>query len=588
MTANISALKQTISKKWIVALAGLTALIYLFPTLLYHRNHSWDYFPRYSYDEEYYAVLAKSTAAGEALTANPYLAGHEQDQLRSSESITFLPRYAAAALVRELGVGRGYAAILLIVPLALWGLIYSLVRRLGGDALWAAAAGCGVLLLPYLLSPLVLTAKNLAALAIHGSWFGANAELQIHYLKRYNPALSAIAFYGFLSFHWRGAQRASRGGDWIAAVCGGLLFYCYFFFAVVALAFSALWTVYRVAANPKDWLAAGAPLAAQLVISIPFVVWSLQNMRHYRESMSVPVRAPYLPWPHLAALVLAMAVVAFSGRAHLEPPRIWLLLLGLAALLALNQHVVTGLHVEPWHFDAYVVAPFTLLIFCAAMGMRESAASGRAGTVLACGMIALALAHGASLQLFNARRIGAEENAADHARLFRGVREAAQASDVVLADAGSPLPSWLVLHTGRHVYVSQFLAFLPVPDRQELRERALCYYWLRGDDRAGFEAEGVNNTFSVLYNPEGSRYWFFPQLLTPEVREARIREYEACGRDPESCCRRDRKINWIAETGAVRFNRARIARLFAIERIERGAGYQLLYVERLPLVPQTP
>jgi hypothetical protein len=567
---------------WVAALASLTVLLYLLPTLLYHRDHSWEFFPRYVYDEEYYGVLAASTARGEPLMGNPYL-GERVPGKVSAEVITFLPLFVASGLVHLLGVGKAFAAIFVISALGVWLLLYGLLRRLGVDRGWAGAGACGVLLLPYALFPFVVAVKTAAGVALHHSIFSVDLLAGLPLLRRFNPALSAIGWFGYLYLHWRAAASGKPRDAYLAAIVGGLLFYCYFFFGATALVLAGLWAVVQIAVLRERVKDAIAPVLVQVAVVAPFLFLILQNVGDYQASVGVPGRRlPYLPWPHMLAMLAAIGWLLLRGWKERRLPHLWLSALGLAPLLAMNQQVLTGVFVEPWHFDAYLYGPMTSLLLCAAAGLEWRERSWRGSPLLAGGFAALALIYGLSVQMMVAGRIRGEENAADYAGAFDGVRGATRPGDVILSDAGSPLPSWLVLHTGRRVYVSQFLAFLPVANRQEYRQRALCYYWLRGDNPVAFDAEAIEDRASVLYNADGDRYWFFPALLTDVVRRERLREYQACGANPEGCCPATLPVNWVLETGAMRFSRERIERLFRVQRIVAGAGYRLLEVQRLP------
>ncbi len=563
----------------VAGLALLVGLVYFWPSLVFHSSQRWSSFPRYAMDEEYYGVLAASTARGEPLTGNPYLRQPQGAAKRGSEAITFVPRLVTGGMVWLLGVGPAFAVLAILPPVLLWCLLYALVKRIGSSAAWAAATATAMLLLPYWAAPLVNLAKDTAN-SLLSTHFVVHQMPALGYVRRFNPVLSTIPFYGFLWLHYRGAESGRTAWQWTAAVVGGLLFYCYFFFAATAALFAGGWWLVERVRRPGHARRLFGPLCLHAALAGPFFNWSLQNFGDYQASNTINSHHAYLPWPHIAAMLIPMAGLLWCAS-RLGERCLWLATLGGAALLAMNQHVLTGIHIEPWHFDAYVVAPLSTLLAGALVGLWWRRSTSRAMTLAAAAVVLVALAHGAGVQAVTAARVQSEESAADFEGLLALVQGQAGREDVVLTYAAGPLPSWVVMHTGRPVYVSPFLGFLPVADRREYRERALCYYWLKGSDEQQFEAEAIERHFSVLYNPEGSRYWFFPQLLTEDIKEGLRAEYRACAAAPETCCRPSYRLDWIAEVPGFRIDRERLGRLFEVRREIGGDKCRLLQVRPL-------
>lgn len=557
-------------------LAAFTALLYLLPTIVVLPSGPREYFVRQFYDEEYYAALAAATARGEPLLSNPYLGQLPETKARSSEAVTFLPRFVTATLVRTVGLGAAFTLIHFLVPFTAWLLIYAVLRRSTGSEAWAAAGACCALLLPYVLFPVVSVVKWLVGRPLdyflaHPFWIG------LPYARRFNPALSAIALFAFLALHWRGAETRRFLPRLLAALLGGLLFYCYFFFGVFALGFAVVWSLAAHALlMHKDWQVSLALVGAQVAAATPFVIWATQSMSAF-ESVTIRSREPYLPWPHMLAMLLALGLLSLAVP---SVARLWLAVLGVCAIGVVNQHVLTGLYVEPWHFDAYVLAPLSGMVACAALGLLVARWRGlqRCSNWLAAGAILTALVVGGLIQIHKAARLGETGQAWRNQVLFEFVMEQTKPQDVLLlADYGEPLPSWVVAYTGRRVYLSRYMGFLPARDRLDYRRRAICLYWLRGAAEEEFRA-AVQAPWSVLYTPEGSVYGFHPHLLTEQVKASLLAEWQAAARSPGVYCRPEFRVDALLESRQWRFDPARVQQVFEVTGSVQSGDLRLLRV----------
>lgn len=554
-------------------LAALTALLYLLPTFLVLPAGQREYFVRQFYDEEYYAVLAASTARGEPLLSNPYLGEVPQTKARGSEAVTFLPRYATALLVRAVGLGPAFTLMHFLVPFATWLLIYAILRRAMQNQAWAAAGACCALLLPYVLFPVVSAVKTVIGRPVdyfvtHPFWIG------LPYARRFNPALSVIALFGFLALHWRAVETRRFLPRLLAALLGGLLFYCYFFFGVFALGFALAWSLAAHALlKHKDWQVSLALAGLQLAVIAPFAIWATQSMSAF-ESVTIRSRDPYLPWPHMLAMLLALGMLSLAIS---SVARLWLAVLGVCAIAVVNQHVLTGLYVEPWHFDAYVLAPLSGMVACAALGLLFARwrSLQRWSNWLAAGAILTALVVGGLIQIQKAAGIGETGQAWRNQALFEFVMQQTKPQDVLLlADYGEPLPSWVVAYTGRRVYLSRYMGFLPARDRLDYRRRAICLYWLRGTEEQEFRA-AVDAPWSLLYTSEGSVYGFHPRLLTEQVKTSLLAEWQAAARSPGDYCRPEFRVDALLEPGRRRFDPARVQQIFEVTGSVESGEFRL-------------
>jgi hypothetical protein len=560
-----------------VLAALIVAGIYSFPLFAFYREFPADYFPRFGFDEEYYALLAAATAAGRAPQANPFLDYAPPEGGRGPEAMNVITRSAAAVFVRELGVGRGFAAITLLSSLLTPLLMFAFVHRLTRSVAWSFAAAVAAPLLPHFLYPLTVAARAGLGALLPGAGFPAEPPQTLVYARRYNPALSAVFFYAWLLLGLQALRSRRILVAVLAGAAGGALFYSYFFFGAFALILGGLWAAVCLLFEKEQLRAALASLAAQMAAAAPFAWWTLENAAQHLATSSEASHRPYLPWPHILGMCVAIALLFAARRGERRAEQSWLAAVGVAPMILMNQQVLTGVRAEPQHV-VYLLPPLATLILCVALGRAPflSLAARWAPAAL----VLCALAFSVPTQMRKAERVKLEGNAAAHHALFAEVRRSTGPEDVLLADDADAFSTMLALYSGRQVFSAQLMGYFPWPDRGELRRRALCQFWLLGLGVREFEERIIPQRASVLYNPEGSTYWFNPHLLTAEVRAARRSEFERAIARPASCCRADYRLDWLVETPGFEFDAARVSELFEVKQEIEGRNFRLIRVAR--------
>lgn len=559
-------------------LAVLTGLIYLYPTALYWTHHSSRYFPSTTYDEDYYAALASTTANGRPLTANPFLENYPARGRIGNEALMFLPRLATAGLIRATNLGIAFGAISFLSAFLIFPFVWAIVRDHTRSELWGYAGACGLLLLPFYLPPLAVLARSLVDLFHHGGGFKLDFEGGARYGRRYNPALSAILFYVFLWLHWKAVETGRRSKAVFAGVVGGLLCYAYLFFAVTGALISLLWVMAALwkKHSPRESLLL---FGVQSCVALPFLVIILRNAGMYGNAFLNMTHAPFFPTTDiLAALAPVTALVFLRGLGRNE---LWLCAVVLGSILAMNSQVITGVSIEPWHYDTYLVIPLSLLavcITCPALLLHWPRISRTLGVVIVALAILLGFA-GQSHALDNSPIVAAAyPDALDS--LYKEIRATTASTGVLLIGEDVGTASWMVAATGRPVFVSFYAASYPERSPNEYRKRALCYYWLKGYDAAGFASGPASDDRSYVYSPEGFRYWFHSLAFTDQVKQARTQEFQSCLGNPRSCCQADLRADWLVESSAAPFDRSRITELYLIGDETKVGNYQISSLHR--------
>jgi hypothetical protein len=541
-------------------------------------HHQSRYFPATAYDEDYYAALASTTSNGKSLTANPFLESSTAHRGISNEALMFLPRFATAGLIHATSLGVAFGIISFLSAFLIFLFVSAILRDHTQSGVWSCAGACALLLLPYYIPPLSALARYLVTFAHHGGSLSLSFGGGARYGRRYNPALSAILFYLFLWLHWKTVETGRRFKAVLAGIVGGLLCYSYFFFAVTAVLVSLLWVA--VAFWKKHQFNASLLLfGVQSLVALPFIVVIFQNARLYGNAFLSMNHAPYFPTTDVvAALAPVIVLVCVRGLGRHE---LWLLAVILGPILAMNLQVITGISIEPWHYDTYLVIPLSLLAVCITCPVLLSHWP-RTSQVMGVVIVVLAILLGCTGQLHaldNSPIVAAAyPDALDS--VYKEIRNTTAPTDVLLIGEDVGTTSWMVTATGRPVFVSFYVASYPERSPGEYRKRALCYYWLKGYDAAGFAAGPANNDRSYVYATEGFRYWFHSLAFTDQVKQARTQEFQGCLRNPQSCCQEAFHADWLVETSATPFDRSRINELYSIGAEHSVGQYRISRLHR--------
>ncbi|HTV60784.1 MAG TPA: hypothetical protein VMJ93_18060 [Verrucomicrobiae bacterium] len=551
--------------RWIslVMVACLVAILYLLPTLVYWKHNGTGYFPVTSFDEDFYAAIAVSTATGQSLLANPLLGETGHPREIGTETLMFLPRLLAAGMIRLFGLGLAFGLMSVLAPVVIFLLAYLLLRNFTGDHWWSLAGGCGLLLLPYYIPPIAATIHTVLHWMFSRPGVLLGFPENLVYSRRYNPSLSAMLFFAFLFLHRKSAQTKDHFWALLAGAAGGLLFYSYLYFALAAFVFSALYAGATLALKKDAFRNASLALVLQTLLSVPLFLILWINHRSYQTAFSVHSHALVFPTTDILAVLLPLLLLA--ARRHGSADLMWLACLGLAPVIAMNSQVITGMSVEPWHYDKYVIVPLSILLFCAACGIltkEDSRIGARLAQAFVC--VALFAATLTQVHILRTDTLVGIMNTPKLTPVFQWIRARTAPDDVLLMGDGVTTAPWMVAATSRRVFVSFYVGAFPPAFPNEYRERAYCYYWLQGLDAAGFARGPETDTRSYLYAQDGFTFWFHPYLLTSDIKSQLAREYQDCSDSPQGCCARPFRADWLVESQAHPFDSSRLSQLYEV------------------------
>jgi hypothetical protein len=314
-------------------------------------------------DELLYAAYVNALIDNRPRRTDPPTGRDDHPQAPLPESlfsIQFIPAYAIAFVARVLGVSASTAFIAL---LGMEGLLASLslcwlFTSLTGDKRFAAIA--------------ILFVLSFGALAGgHGLvWLILKPDVRVvglPFLRRYEPGVPFPLCFVFCTLIWKAftasSMRVVTLMGLLAGVVIGALIYSYFYLWTAVFAWLAcvaiLWLVARRADAAKViriLIAVAVPLAvalgwyAYLISRLPSSAekaWVL-TVTHEPDLMRVP--------EVIGAFILVILIIAVrKGRVLLSDPRlIFTASFGLAPFLILNNQVVTGRSLQPFHYEIFI------------------------------------------------------------------------------------------------------------------------------------------------------------------------------------------------------------------------------------------
>ena len=374
---------------------GLVALAPQFQ-LWYARGRDWQgHAASVHPDEAAYRAYVNAVASGRTRRNDPFTGRDAELTAANVEtmfSIQCLPAYALALPGRLFGVATDTTFIALtflaafLAVLAVERLIAACVAY-APNAVWLSTAGA---LFVLSFAALARAQKLVFWLTGRQTFF-----IPLLFLRRYLPAAAFPALFVFCLLVCRALAREDRRGALLYAAGAGAAFaalvYSYFYLWTAALAWLAVLAALRllVAREGRRRAAevfavtgalAAAALApyALLLARRPASMDSDQLLEH--------TRAPDLLRPPELIGFLCVALLALAARRRLvalrDPRAIFAASFALTPAAVFNQQIVTGLSLQPIHYEMFVANYFALvaLVLTAALlwQARRSGAETRA------------------------------------------------------------------------------------------------------------------------------------------------------------------------------------------------------------------
>jgi hypothetical protein len=360
-----------------LAAAFAFALVALAPQLmLWHdRGRHWQgHAASVHPDESVYLAYANALAWGRVRRADPYTGRDAEMTAARAETmytIQLLPAYALALPGRLFGVATDTTFIALtfvaafLAVLAVERLIAAAVPG-APHAAWLSTAGA-----LFVLSFAALARAQKLVLWLTGepSFF-----IPLLFLRRYQPAASFPLLFVFCLLVWLALTRGERGKALACAAAGGAVFaalvYSYFYLWTAALAWLACLAAPWLLVRRGDRRRAAEVLAVVGAFALSALVpWALLLARRPpwidSDQLLEHTRAPdpFRP-PELIGLACAalLAYAARRGVISLRDDRALLAAsFALTPAAVFNQQVLTGLSLQPIHYELFAANYFALV-----------------------------------------------------------------------------------------------------------------------------------------------------------------------------------------------------------------------------------
>jgi hypothetical protein len=507
---------------WGVAAALLVVLITSVPQLnvLRKKGAGWQgaYAVTSSDEVDYSAHL------GAVIDRQPRRYDPLTDSLSRGEtfySIQFVPAYALALPARLFGADAA-ATFMALHPLAAFLSAFSVFLLLSAATVSRplAAAGAVFVLL-------------LGTFAAGAQWLNYGFP----FLRRYQPSAAFPLFFLLCLSYWRAlVGRRVRVAAFISGCLFSLLVFSYFYLWTAAVAWVACLSGLWLAARRDESRKVAAALLAFLpcpLLSLTAYAYLIVNRVATSDRATVleSSRAPDLfQAPELIGFAVLAALLIWGRGERLRlasPPLLLAASLALLPALALNQQIVTGRSLQPFHYSVFIVnyaALLSLVLLASQFFKRLGAGAARAA--VAC--VAAAGLAGGIYQVRNVNAFIQENSLIDHiAGVGRHIsRTASAARGRELTFASHPLiNSVLPTYSSRPVLwsVYMFNSDLTAEEREGRYFLQLYFSGVGADGLGRLLEEGDAVAICALFGPERAlpvAVQRFEPITGGEAREA--------------------------------------------------------------------
>jgi hypothetical protein len=461
-------------------------------------------------DEEHYLAAVREVAEGKVLRRNVYLWEEKEGSIAQIKWVE-----APLGFLFWLWPGSVTEFVFLAKWLGIFGGSWLLLLWLGRvrsvlPLSWRVAATTGLFVLPAFLGPDILP-RAWSALQGVGSWgefLGAT--------RFANPVVSGVAWIAsFLTLQFLVERQGARSAIW-HGIALGLLGWLYPFFWAFSMAATGLWLCWGLGTRAWEqvrWsgLALGIGLACMIPVGWNFLATDATQASTITDRAYAATHAPILEWSVIASLVLFAAVEIAWWRRQQPRPRapaiasLWLI--ALAAVVAVNHQVLTGISFQPHHFYFLTNVPIASLLLVFAGGTLAALFLPRkwamtSGIVACAGLLWL----GAGVQIATLRTI--QQEYADRQRFAPAFQEVrAQGTPfVVLSD--NRISELIPVYTGADVLFAHHAASYPSTSLERRQYAVVLDAWLEGvrtteDSRTFFQ---VNRERIGIWLFEGQYY----------------------------------------------------------------------------------
>jgi hypothetical protein len=372
--------------KWVTLGAIAITLISLYPQLLMWTTRGAEWNGAYAEnqgDEWLYSAYIQALIDGRARRSDPYTGQDDKPgtpQPESLFSIQFVPAYFIAIPARIFGLSSSTAFIIL-------GILASLCAYL--SILWILTSITEDSRIAAVGSLVVLCFGTLAARQGLVHIFSSDIQYAwLPFLRRYEPAAVFPVFFVFCGAVWKSKEQESKAMLWstLAGILFVTLIFGYFYLWTAALAWLACLFVVSVVAFPERWWLEGKRFLIVVLTGVagmvPYIFLLTRRSASMESGQKLTVsHAPdFFRGPEILGLAVIALIVfgCYKKRIDWRQNRIlFALSFALMPFACFNQQVLTGLSLQPFHYEMfianYVVLAGAVLVLHALIGeLQES------------------------------------------------------------------------------------------------------------------------------------------------------------------------------------------------------------------------
>jgi hypothetical protein len=359
--------KQRLSPaKWAaIATLGITLLaIYPQINLWIARGGQWQgSYVLVQGDEIVYSAYINALIDGRPRKNDPYMGRDDVPAAPLPESlfsIQMVPSYAIAIPARlfRISASTAFIALIVISAVAAALAIFWLLQSVTGDSRISAT---GVLV--------ILCLGTLAAGQGEGRFmlFGQNAYDFFPYLRRYQPSIVFPMFFVFCALLWRAFTLGQSSARIRNSLAAGILFavmvFTYFYMWTAALAWLSCFAIAWFVLRSTEWKRAVLTLAIVGVFALGsiaafFLLLARRSSNMDSTQLLSHSRAPDLFYaPEVIAYVIlaAIGLMAWRGAIELRDRAVVMAVsFALMPIAVFNQQVLTGLSLQPIHYQLFI------------------------------------------------------------------------------------------------------------------------------------------------------------------------------------------------------------------------------------------
>ena len=577
------------------------SLIALYPQYkLWNAPHQWE--GNYAYndiDEVAYSAYLRALIDGEPRRSDPY-SGKYGEKGPSSESlfsIQFAAPYSIAIPARVFGIGA---------PLAM--------TLAGMIAAFLTAAMCCWLLYSISKSAIVACSGTLVVLCggAFFAWEGAIGEVlgtgfpypYFPFLRRYIPAVAFPALFGVLFSVWRllndDSKKSRVGWVVVGSLCFSFLVFSYFYLWTAVAGWLFCLTFLILIVQKDDWKEMALRLlilGGGCLVPLGFYTVMLASRSSTMDQVQLLVETRVFDLMRtpiffgLGAIAFCLIATKFGElkiKSHLF---VFTVSLGIVPVVLFNQQVVTGMSLQPIHYEVFVgnyLAGLSVVLSVFALVKQKDRQLNRFGVVLFSVLATVAVSWGvieahvtaSVLDKANAMRdrtLGVSQVIEHDSNSSEPIRTVFSTSSVNADDLPTHISNDVLWARHQHVF--------PGLDRRENIRRYYLFLYYQGHDAKWLDWQLRNGNFVASialfgWGRHTSRLSVDSRPLT--VKEIR-REVEKYRHFYEGFSKKDAenpKLGYLVTTPG---NESKLTNLLRWYRVEKVGGPDELWVFRLTL-----